>query len=201
MKVVEMVIDESKDWSGVVEALSLTDTPAIQEDFITLSSEELDIKLTSIDEERRILMGAVLIPDMKILRKNEEGYYQIKFSKETINRASQLFLENGNQGNSTLEHELALTGQTVVESWVIEDEVHDKSRLHGLNHPVGTWMVSMKVDNDEVWESAKAGIVKGFSIEAMFSGKVELSETDVYKEVIKEMKEAILSKLKELDNA
>jgi len=199
MKVVEMIIDETKDWSGVVQALSLTDTPAIEEEFIALSKEEeIEVNLTSVDEERRILMGAVLIPDMKILRKGEEGYYQIKFSKETINRASQLFLERGNQHNSTLEHEIELSGQTVVESWIIEDEVHDKSRAHGLNHPVGSWMVSMKVDNDEIWNDyVKTGKVKGFSIEALFSGKTELSALKE-KSTIDILKEAIENKLKEL---
>ena len=201
MKVVEMIIDENQDWSGVVEALSLTDTPAIQEEFVALS-EDVEVKLASIDEERRILMGAVLIPDMKILRKGEEGYYYIKFSKETINRASQLFLEKGNQHNSTLEHEIELSGQTVVESWIIEDETHDKSRKYGLAHPIGTWMVSMKVDNDEIWNDyVKIGKVKGFSIEAMFSGRVEAEEEEVYGQLLSDIKEAVEDKLKELDNA
>ena len=62
---------------------------------------------------------------------------------------------------------------TVVESWLIEDEVHDKSRKYGLNMPVGTWMVSMKVDNEEIWNDyVKENKVKGFSIEGYFADKL-----------------------------
>lgn len=196
MDTIEMVIDETKDWSGVIDTLALTDTPAIEEEFIALSKEPVEVTLAEVDKERRILMGAVLVPDKKILRKGENGYYNIMFSKETIARASQLYLERGNQHNTNLEHEVELTGQTVVESWLIEDEVHDKTRKFGLDLPVGTWMVSMKVDNDEVWNDyVKMGKVKGFSIEGLFNGKVV--EDDSYYNALSILKEVIKAKIKE----
>ena len=41
--------------------------------------------------------------------------------------------------------------------------------------PIGTWMVSMKVDNDEIWNDyVKTGKVKGFSIEGYFADKLEM---------------------------
>lgn len=191
-----MIIDESTDWSGIVSAISLTDTPAIEAEAVALSKEE-EVKLSAIDEDRRIFMGAVLIPEKKILRKKEDGsYYNIRFPKETINRASQLFMEKGNQNNSTLEHEIALSGNTVTESWIIEDEVHDKSRKFGLNHPIGTWMVSMKISEDETWEKVKNGTVKGFSIEGLFSG--QKSEEDVMMSLLKDIESEIDKTLKEL---
>jgi hypothetical protein len=195
MDTIEMVIDETKDWSGVVDALALTDTPAIEEEFIALSKQPVEVVLAKIDEEKRILMGAVLVPDKKIPRKGENGFYNIVFSKETIARASQLYLERGNQHNTNLEHEVELTGQTVVESWLIEDEVHDKTRKYGLNHPVGTWMVSMKVDNDEVWNDyVKTGKVKGFSIEGLFSGK-KVEEENYYSNALSILKEVVKQEL------
>jgi len=192
METIDMVIDESTDWSGIVSAISLTDTPAIEAEAVALSKEE-EVKLTAIDEDRRIFMGAVLIPDKKILRKKEDGsYYNIRFPKETVSRASQIFLEKGNQNNSTLEHEVSLSGNTVTESWIIEDEVHDKSRKFGLNHPVGTWMVSMKITDDKTWEMAKTGDVKGFSIEGMFSGeKTEISDMALLKAIEEEVDNAL----------
>lgn len=196
METIDMIIDESTDWSGIVSAISLTDTPAIEAEAVALSKEE-EVKLSAIDEDRRIFMGAVLIPEKKILRKKEDGsYYNIRFPKETINRASQLFMEKGNQNNSTLEHEIALSGNTVTESWIIEDEVHDKSRKFGLNHPVGTWMVSMKISEDETWEKAKNGTVKGFSIEGLFSG--QKSEEDVMMSLLKDIESEIDKALKQL---
>jgi len=45
--------------------------------------------------------------------------------------------------------------------------------MYDLNVPMGTWMVSMKVNNDDVWRKVKAGEVKGFSIEGYFADKLE----------------------------
>jgi len=74
-----------------------------------------------------------------------------------------------------LEHNVKLNGLSVVESWIIEDDVQDKSRKYGLSLPVGTWMVSMKVNNEDVWQNyVKSGKVKGFSIEGYFVDKVNL---------------------------
>ena len=55
---------------------------------------------------------------------------------------------------------------TFVETWIKEDEVHDKSVLYGFNEPVGTLYGLMKVNNDEIWNDyVKTGKVKGFSID------------------------------------
>jgi hypothetical protein len=78
---------------------------------------------------------------------------------------------------------------TVVESWLIEDSEKDKSTLYGFNLPKGTWMISMKVDNDEVWQDVKAGKIKGFSIEGYFADKLEMSlEQNKRNEIIEQLK-------------
>ena len=177
MKIVELLIDEEQLLSGI-EAISIVDQPAIEENFIALSKQH-EIKLAQVDEEKRILMGAALVPDKNIYRRDGEEEYYIYFSKDTVRQASQLFLMRGNQNKSTLEHQAELHGLSVVESWIIEDEVHDKSRKYDMDLPVGTWMVSMKVNNDEVWNDyVKTGKVKGFSIEGYFKDKLEMSAID-----------------------
>lgn len=177
MKVIELLIDEEADFSGI-EAISIVDRPAIEENFIALSKEQ-KIELAEVDKEKRILMGAALIPNKNIYRQNGEDEYYIYFSDDAVRQASQLFLMRGNQNQSTLEHEAKLHGLSVVESWIIEDDVHDKSRKFGMDLPLGTWMVSMKVNNDEVWENyVKTGLVSGFSIEGYFTDKIEMSEDD-----------------------
>jgi len=177
MRIIELLIDEEADFSGI-EAISIVDRPAIEENFIALSKEH-KLELAEVDKEKRILMGAALIPNKNIYRTNGEEEYYIYFSDETVRQASQLFLMRGNQNQSTLEHEAKLYGLSVVESWIIEDDIHDKSRKFGMDLPVGTWMVSMKVNNDEVWENyVKTGKVSGFSIEGYFTDKIEMSEND-----------------------
>jgi len=169
MDIVELFIDENDEVSGI-EAISVVENPAIEENFIALKAQEF--KLAEVDKEKRILMGAALIPNKPIYRTNGEQEYYIYFSQATVRKASELFFIKGNQNNSTLEHQLELKGLTAVESWIVESE-QDKSRMYDLNVPIGTWMVSMKVNNDDVWKKVKAGEVKGFSIEGYFADKLE----------------------------
>tara|TARA_R110002020_G_scaffold364569_2_gene576892 strand:+ start:3498 stop:4505 length:1008 start_codon:yes stop_codon:yes gene_type:complete len=177
MKIVELIIDEEQELSGI-EAISIVDEPAIEENFIALSKQH-EIKLAEVDKEKRILMGAALVPNKNIYRRNGEDEYYIFFSDATVRKASELFLMRGNQNKSTLEHQAELYGLSVVESWIIEDDVHDKSRKYNMDLPVGTWMVSMKVNNDEVWNNyVKTGLVKGFSIEGYFTDKIAMSKIE-----------------------
>jgi hypothetical protein len=168
MRIVELILDENSVEG--IEAISIVENPAIEEDFIALKNEE--VQLAQIDKQ--LLVGALLIPNKPIYRRRGEDEYYIYFSKDTIRKAAEMYLMKGNQNNSTLEHQHSLNGLTLVESWLVEDETHDKSRKYGLNVPVGTWMGVVKVNNDEVWNDyVKTGKVKGFSIEGYFIDKME----------------------------
>jgi len=176
MRIVELLLDEESLQAGI-QAISIVESPAIEEDFIALKEEER-VELKTIDEDKRVLLGAALIPNKPIYRKNGEDEYYIYFSQDTVRKASELFFINGNQNKATLEHQMDITGLSVVESWIIEGE-QDKSKMYGMDLPVGTWMVSMKVHNDEIWENyVKNGKVKGFSIEGFFVDKVEASKQE-----------------------
>ena len=138
-------------------------------------------------------MGAALIPDKSIYRRNEKGdEYYIYFSKETVRKASELFFKRSNHKNATYEHKQPIEGMTIVESWIVENTKQDKSALYGLNLPVGTWAVSMKVDNDEIYEKAKNGEVKGFSIEGYFADKLDMSMQEAKRqETINKLKQLL----------
>jgi len=171
MEVYELFIQEDSEFSGV-DAISIVEEPAIEEDFVALAAHRQE--LAKIDDEKRILMGAALVPNRKIYRRDGDKEYYIFFSEPTVRKASELFLSRGKQNNSTLEHEYSLKGLSVVESWIVEDEEKDKTRLYDLKVPKGTWMVSVKVNNDEIWqEFVKTGKVKGFSIEGYFQDNKE----------------------------
>ena len=195
MDIIELVIDENEELSGI-EAISVVSAPAIEENFLALKNEE-QIRLAEVSKEKRILMGAALIPDKPIYRKNGEQEFYIFFSKDTVAKASQMYLKAGNQGQATMEHtEEKLEGMTVVESWIIEDSVHDKSRKYGLDLPLGTWMVSMKIDNDDIWDNyVKQNKIVGFSIEGYFAdrlnNKVKENKTDQLTEEDKLLKNII----------
>ena len=194
MKIIELILDEEQDDIGV-DAISIVENPAIESDFVALKNQE--IKLAEVDKEKKILMGALLIPNKPIYRNGGEGEYYIYFSKDTIVKASQMFLQNGKQSNSTLEHSQALNGLTLVESWIVEDKVHDKSVKYGMDLPLGTWMGSVKVNNDDVWnEYVKTNKVKGFSIEGYFADKMEAPKENVEEQ----LSEELLSKIKNILN-
>jgi hypothetical protein len=196
MKIVELILDENQDASGI-EAISIVENPAIEEDFVALKSNE--VKLAEIDKEKKILMGALLIPNKPIYRNNGEDEYYIYFSKDTVLKASQMYLTKGNQNNSTLEHQHSLSGLSLVESWLVEDEVHDKSRKYGMNVPVGTWMGAVKVNNDEVWNDyVKTGKVKGFSIEGYFADKMERPKESIKEDMSEKQADLLLSQIEKI---
>ena len=197
MKIVELILDENEDLTGI-EAISIVENPAIEEDFVALKSQEL--KLAEVDKEKKILLGALLVPNKPIYRKSGEEEYYIYFTRDTVRKASQLYLQKGNQNNSTLEHQHTIKGLSLVESWIVEDNEKDKSRLYGLDVPVGTWMGAVKVNNDEIWdEYVKTGKVKGFSIEGYFADKAQRPKDQTINDLAnieEEEAEALLSQVK-----
>lgn len=191
MRIVELVLDEEQIG---IEAISVVENPAIEEDFVALKSE--DVKLAEVDSEKRILLGALLVPNKPIYRRSKDDEWYIYFSKDTVRKASEMYLMRGNQNNTTMEHQYALNGLTLVESWIVEDQEKDKSALYGMKLPVGTWMGSVKVNNDEVWNDyVKTGRVKGFSIEGYFADKMEKVENSEEVEA-----DAILNAIKNILN-
>jgi len=162
----ELVIeDENID---EVFAISLVKTPAMESNFIYFDKEE--VRFAEVNDEKRLVMGAILIPDKKVLRVDGEGKpYHVFFKPETIKRLSEMYLENKYTDKSTLEHDGSVDGVNLVESWIVEDRMKDKSAVYGLSLPVGTWMGTFKINNDEIWEDyVKEGKVRGFSIEGLF---------------------------------
>jgi len=186
MKIIELILDEGSKMSGI-DAISIVESPAIESNFIALNNHQ--VKFATVDTEKRILMGPALIPNKPIYRNQDGEEFYVYFSKATIEKAMQMYLKKGNQGNATLEHDGKLNGLTLVESWIKVDAEKDKSVAYGMEDPVGTWYVSMKVDNEEIWnEYVKSGKVKGFSIEGFFADKSTTMSKD----------ELLLSEIKKL---
>lgn len=186
----------NKNSKGVF-AISLVHSPATEEFFVAMSKQDKLVTLAKVDEEKRILMGLVLQPNQLIYRVDEDGNeFEMFFSEETIRDFSQNFFQSGFQLNSKLEHDTPISGVTFTESWLVADPKKDKSAAFGLEYPEGSWLVSMKVDNDDIWNNyIKTGELRGFSIDGM----VELEEVN-YKTDIQMSKEnkSILALLKDI---
>jgi hypothetical protein len=199
MKLYELTV-EDEDIDEVF-AISLVENPAIESDFIYFDKEE--IKFASVNDEQKILIGPILLPDKKILRVDAFGEpYEVFFTKETVAKLAQNYLMKKYQGESTLEHDMKIKDVVLVESWVKESKLQDKSNLYGLNLPVGSWVGMFKINNDDIWNNyVKTGKVKGFSIEGAFehqlvkaSKKLSILEKDINNLTDKEA-EILLAKI------
>lgn len=175
---------------GDLFAVSLVEDPAIESNFIALSKEKQIIQL---ENEKRLLVGAALIPNKPIYRNINGKEFYISFDEATIEKLAQDFLANDYQHNITIEHQEGVDDITVVESWIKTSE-NDKSVGYGLNEPIGTWFISVKVNNDEIWNKVKNGDYKGFSIEAMvgLDENLELNnQLSMNEELIEKLREII----------
>jgi len=181
-----------------VFAISLVKDPATTEHFIAMSKQEKLITMAKVDEEQRVVMGLVLQPNQLIPRYNEETQeeYNIVFSEETIKDLSQNFFKSNSQKNSKLEHDTPIEDITFVESWIVENSEIDKSANFGMSYPKGSWVATMKIDNDEIWNDyVKSGKVQGFSVDAF----VDLQEINLKTEIkMNKKQKSILTMLKEI---
>ena len=55
--------------------------------------------------------------------------------------------------------------------------------------PVGTWMVSAKIEDKELYNKAKSGEIKGFSIEGYFADRLDMSNQE--SDIINKLKELL----------
>jgi hypothetical protein len=173
-RIVELVIDENSE-ELAIDAISLVAAPAIEQDFVFFGKEKNNLTFAKVDKEKRMLVSPALIPNKQIFRydPNTDSDYYVYFSPETVRKASELYLKNNNHHKATHEHQDRVSGVLTVESWIIEDSKKDKSTLYGFSLPKGTWMVKMKIENDDLWAKIKDGSLKGLSIEGYFTDKMQ----------------------------
>ena len=168
---------EVDSFDSLVYAVSLVDEPAIESGYKYFNNEKRMVQLA--DEEKHVVVGAVLIPDKEIYRYDESTgmEYFLVFSKKAVKDLSEKFLKDGFANNWTLDHQYGAEGVYTVESWIKEDVEKDKSVALGIDPslPVGTWFMSTKINDNATWDEVKAGRWQGFSVEAY----VSLIETEL----------------------
>lgn len=155
-------LDLGGDTTGI-DIISLVDCPAIEKDFVKFS-KDVEVKF-SVDDEKRIVFGAALIPDKPIYRRNDDGKeFYVKFSKDAIERIAIKFFEDHNSTNVNLQHEYDVDGCVYFESF-IKDSKRGLVPANFEDCPEGTWFLGCKINNPEVWRLVKEGVLRGFSVE------------------------------------
>lgn len=161
LEVFDVIFDDNL---SLFNNVAIVTEPAIEENFIRLSKEDdIDIMM-SIDEEKHIVTGPVLIPNQLIYRNQGGRKFYIRYSKETIEQMAINFFKNHRNTEGNVEHQIPVNGITFFESYILNKErgIVPKE-FESL--PDGTWMMSAKVNNDNVWDAIKSGELNGFSID------------------------------------
>jgi hypothetical protein len=150
-----------------LQAIALVDRPAIGLNYQAFEHHKFEV----INEEKRIVMGAAMIPDLPIYRRDERGEYYAIFKKETIKALVQKFFKESKQGSFNEQHDQfkILDGVYIYQSFITDEELGISAPRGFENIADGTWFIAAKVENDEAWEKVKEnGLLKGFSVEGVF---------------------------------
>ena len=148
-----------------------------------------------ISEDQQIVVGPAMIPNMEIVRQDEDSkeIYYVKFSQETIAKIAEKFMRELRNKNTNVLHQEDLPADTyIMETWLVETEDDKAKTKYGFEVPIGTWMVKMRVTNDRVWKLIKNGKLKGLSIEGNFVDKSDIEDYErskVLKQIIEILSE------------
>lgn len=179
------VFSVNLDEDSIFDNIALVDFPAIETDFIKMA-EEVEVKF-SVNEDRRIVSGPVLIPDQMIYRNNGKKQFYIKFSRETIEQMAIRFFQDHRNTEGNVMHQVPVNGVTYFESYLLNRDRNIVPEEY-KDLPDGTWFVSAKIDNDKVWEMVKNGTLRGFSIDAMLSKTPAETELRTVQDLINYLK-------------
>ena len=155
----------------------------------SIEKDDMSKQKFAIDsDEKRIVVGPAMVPDLLIPRVTKTGEkYNVFFKSDTIRMISEKYMRNKYTDNNDLDHNgKAAEDVFVIESWIKEDN-QDKSNKYGFNDlPVGTWFVSMKVRNNEVWTKIKNKELNGYSVSGFFEEVAQFCREEMFlKEVVK----------------
>ena len=196
--VYELIIEGDED---EVYAISMVSEPAIESGWIAFDKEQ--VQFQAVDNDKRLVLGPILVPDKRILRIDGEGKpYHVFLSAPTIKKLSEKYLQNKYTDKVTVEHQKAISDVSLVESWIVESRTKDKSAVYGLSLAPGTWAGTMKVNNEKLWQDfVKTGKLTGFSIEGLFSHQLVEAANERYllkdiNELTEVEAELVLSKIR-----
>lgn len=176
LPVYDIVLDND---SGLgITIMSIVDDPAVEKNFMAFSKHQ--VHKFSLNEEERVITGVALRADFPIYRNDSHGEYYVKFSAKTIKDAARRFFKDMRVKDVNIDHSTEVTGVYLYESYLLNTN-------HTISYPEfkdvanGSWIVSYKVDNDNVWQDIKAGKLNGFSVEINAEMEKENFDSQIYK--------------------
>lgn len=154
--------------------ISLVDLPAVESDFQKFGKMAL-VKMA--DEERRLIVGCVMRADFPIYRRDSErGEHYVTFSRETIRTMAEKYLAENRQNRVNLMH----GGEEVRGVQMVQLFIKDSSR--GIapagfeDIEDGSLFAEFHIQDDEIWNWIREGILRGFSLEGFFTVEESITE-------------------------
>lgn len=164
-------IDPSLTSELEVNFIGLVDRPAIERNFQAFNEQKQKAKFI-LNEEKRIISGPAMIADMPLYRKDDSlGEYYVIFGKQEIQTIVEKFCAKGYLKNFNLFHneQQQVEDVTIFNSFISDKELGISPMTGFEDVPDGSWFISAKVNNQEVWNKVKDGTIKGFSVEGLFT--------------------------------
>lgn len=150
-----------------VQIMSIVNRPAVETVFVRFA-EEGTPAMFAANDEKQVVSGVALIPDFPIFRRDPaRGEYYVAFKADAIERIAQkFFTAEGATSAISLNHSDPASQCVIFESYLI-DHARGIVPAEFADHPDGTWIISIKVNNPTLWADIKSGKYKGFSIEGL----------------------------------
>lgn len=190
------VIDPHLDSDLEVNYMGLVDRPAIERNFMAFDAQRARF---AINEDKKIISGPAMVADLPLYRKDEQlGEYYVLFDKAAIQAIVEKFSAKGYLKNFNLFHDQQqqVSDVTIFNSFISDKELGIPPMAGFEDIADGSWFISAKVNNDDVWAKVKAGLIKGFSVEGLFSyipvAKVKMSAEQLHDKIKKLLSETIV---------
>lgn len=166
----------SDDRCGMLR-ISLVDLPAVESDFQKFGKP---VRVVMESEEKRLILGVVMRAGFPIYRVDEErGEYYTMFSAETIRAMAEKYLDENRQNRVNLMHcGEEVRGVNMVQLF-IKDSAKGVSPAGFEDIEDGSLFAEFHVEDDEIWNWIREGILRGFSLEGFFGLEQKFNDLDM----------------------
>ena len=157
--------------------ISLVDLPAVESDFQKFGKP---VRVVMESDEKRLILGVVMRANFPIYRVDEEhGEYYTMFSKESIRKMAEKYLEENRQNRVNLMHcGEEVRGVQMVQLF-IKDSEKGVSPAGFEDIEDGSLFAEFHVEDKNIWNWIKEGVLRGFSLEGFFSMEEKFKSEDM----------------------
>lgn len=171
LQIYKAQIDPALNSELEVQFIGLVDRPAIEKNFQAFADHKQKAAFV-LNEEKRIISGPAMISDMPLYRKDDQlGEYYVVFDKPAIQSIVEKFAAKGFMQKFNLFHDdqQQVSDVTIFNSFISDKELGVQPLVGFEDSADGSWFISAKVNNPDVWTKVKEGLIKGFSVEGLFT--------------------------------